>query len=66
LVIVSTGSKEANEALGLRSPILLDPDHETMAAFGANGTPMAVLVNTDGNVGSEPLSEKMQFSILLM
>lgn len=53
LVIVSTGSKEANETLGLRSPILLDPDRETMAAFGANGTPMAVLVNTDGNVGSE-------------
>jgi methylamine dehydrogenase accessory protein MauD len=53
LVIVSTGSKEANDTLGLRSPILLDLHRQTMAAFGANGTPMAILVNADGNVGSE-------------
>jgi hypothetical protein len=53
LVLVSTGSKESNETLGLRSPILLDPHRETMAAFGATGTPMAVLVNSDGNVGSK-------------
>jgi peroxiredoxin/uncharacterized membrane protein YphA (DoxX/SURF4 family) len=53
VVIVSSGSKESNETLGLRSPILLDPHGETMAAFGATGTPMAVLVNADGNVGSE-------------
>ena len=53
LVIVSTGSKASNETLGLRSLVLLDPDSKMMAAFGANGTPMAVLVNADGNIGSD-------------
>jgi methylamine dehydrogenase accessory protein MauD len=53
LIIVSTGSQEKNKELGLRSPILVDPHGKTMAAFGANGTPMAVLLDVDGNVASE-------------
>lgn len=54
LVLVSTGSREANAALGLESPVLLDPDGQTMASFGANGTPMAVLIGPAGEIASEP------------
>jgi peroxiredoxin len=53
LLVVSTGSVEANEALGLRSPVLLDQDFGVAATFGANGTPMAVLVDEEGRVASE-------------
>jgi peroxiredoxin len=52
LLVVSTGSVEANRALGLRSPVLLDAERGTMRAFGAHGTPMAVLVDATGAIGS--------------
>ena len=52
LVVVSTGDIQANRALGLRSRILLDPDFSAAIAFGANGTPMAVLLDEDGKVVS--------------
>lgn len=52
LLVVSTGSVEANEALGLRSPVLLDQDFSVASTFGANGTPMAVLVDEEGRIGS--------------
>ncbi len=53
LLIVSTGTVEANQQLGLRSTLLLDQGFTTGRAFGATGTPSAVLVNTDGTIGSE-------------
>ena len=53
LLVVSTGSVEANEALGLRSPVLLDQDFSVASTFGANGTPMAVLVDAEGRIASE-------------
>jgi peroxiredoxin len=53
LLVVSTGSAEANEALGLRSPVLLDQDFSVAPTFGANGTPMAVLVDEEGRIASE-------------
>jgi peroxiredoxin len=52
LVIVSTGTKEANEAFGLTSPVLLDQGFTVASRFGANGTPMAVLLDKDGKVAS--------------
>jgi peroxiredoxin len=52
LLVVSTGSEEANRALALRSPVLLDQTSAVGTAFGANGTPMAVLVDADGNIAS--------------
>jgi hypothetical protein len=39
--------------MGLRSAVLLDPAFALGAAFGAYGTPMAVLVDADGRVGSK-------------
>jgi thiol-disulfide isomerase/thioredoxin len=53
ILVVSTGTVEANQALGLQSPVLLDQDFSAGRAFNANGTPMAVLVDADGKIASE-------------
>ena len=53
LLVVSTGSLNENQALGLRSPVLLDEGFTVGPTFGANGTPMAVLVDAEGKIGSE-------------
>ena len=54
LLVVSTDSVESNQAMGLRSPVLLDPDGMRVGRlFGAAGTPMAVLVDAEGKVASE-------------
>jgi thiol-disulfide isomerase/thioredoxin len=52
LVIVSTGSVEANYAMGIRSPVVLDQAFMVGRAFGATGTPTAVLVDALGNIAS--------------
>ncbi len=53
LLVVSTGTVEANRALGLRSPVVLDQTFSSGAAFGANGTPSAVLVDARGRIASD-------------
>jgi peroxiredoxin len=53
LLVVSAGSEEANREMGLASPVLLDQNFATGRAFGASGTPSAVLVDAEGNVASE-------------
>jgi peroxiredoxin len=53
LVVVSAGSKEANREMGLTSPVVLDQNFATGRAFGASGTPSAVLVDAEGKVASE-------------
>ncbi len=52
LVLVSTGTADANRQQGLRSPILLDQNFSTGSAFGADGTPSAIMVDAKGNVAS--------------
>lgn len=52
IVLVSSGTTEANRDLGLRSPVLLDGSGEVMQSFEANGTPMAVLVDEEGRIAS--------------
>ena len=52
LLVISRGDPEANRALGLRSPVVLDDDWSITHAFGANGTPMAAVVAADGRVGT--------------
>ena len=52
LLVVSTGDGEANRALGLRSTILLDETFATGHAFGARGTPSAVLLDPEGRIAS--------------
>lgn len=52
IVVVSTGEAEQNREMGLRAPVLLDGSFATGNAFGATGTPSAVLVDEQGRVAS--------------
>ena len=52
LVVIAAGDVRAIRALGLRSRILLDPTFQAVNAFGAVGTPSAVLLDADGRVAS--------------
>jgi thiol-disulfide isomerase/thioredoxin len=52
LVLISTGTVEANAAHGFESPILLDQNFRTGSLFGASGTPSAILIDENGNVAS--------------
>jgi thiol-disulfide isomerase/thioredoxin len=52
LFVVSSGSVEANRALGFRSSVVLDEGFKVANAFGASGTPSAVLVDADGRISS--------------
>jgi thiol-disulfide isomerase/thioredoxin len=52
-VFVSTGTAEANREMALSSPVLLDPSFATARAFGASGTPSAVLIGSGGRIASE-------------
>lgn len=53
LLVISTGTPEANRQLGLRAQVLLDQGFTTGRAFGASGTPSAVLIEVDGTIASE-------------
>jgi peroxiredoxin len=53
LLVISTGTPEANQALGLASPVLLDAGFGVGAAFGASGTPSAILLDEHGRTASE-------------
>lgn len=52
LLVVSTGTQEANKDMNLRSPVVLDQQFSAGSAFGASGTPSAVLVDSEGKVAS--------------
>lgn len=53
IVLVSTGSVEANQGYGLKNTILLDDSATVMQLFNANGTPTGVLLDKDGRVMSD-------------
>ena len=53
LLIVSTGTEEANREMGLSSPVLLDEHLVVGRALGAPGTPSAVLIDEKGQIASE-------------
>jgi peroxiredoxin/uncharacterized membrane protein YphA (DoxX/SURF4 family) len=53
LLLISTGTVEANREFGLASPTLLDEGFETGRAFGASGTPSAVLVDASGKIATD-------------
>jgi peroxiredoxin len=52
LVLISTGDPDANRALGLEAPVLLDDGFVAGEAFGAAGTPSAVLIDAERRVAS--------------
>ena len=51
--MVSAGTAEANKEMGLNSTVVLDQNFGVGSAFGASGTPSAVLVDEEGKVASE-------------
>ena len=54
LLVVSTDSVQDNQAMGLRSPVVLDQANRSIGnMFGATGTPTAVLVDAEGRIASE-------------
>ena len=52
LAVISSGDAESARSEGFRFPVLLDPRSAVSAAFGANGTPMAVRLDGEGRVAS--------------
>ncbi len=50
LFVVSTGTVESNQAMGLRSTIVLDPGFTVGPQFGVQGTPSAVLIDQEGRL----------------
>jgi peroxiredoxin len=53
LLVVSAGTQEDNREQGLNSTVVLDQNFATGRAFGASGTPSAVLVDAQGKVASD-------------
>jgi thiol-disulfide isomerase/thioredoxin len=53
LLFVSAGSEEANRDMKLSSKVVLDQQFAAGRAFGASGTPSAVLVDAEGRIASE-------------
>ena len=53
LLVISTGSPEANAHQGFRSSVLLDAQFETAGLFGVSGTPSAVLLDDTGRIASD-------------
>ena len=53
LLVVSSGTVEENEAMGFSSRVVLDERFGAGRAFGASGTPSAVLVDAEGDIASE-------------
>jgi methylamine dehydrogenase accessory protein MauD len=52
LLLISTGDPQTNRDMGLLAPILLDDSFRAGSAFGAGGTPSAVLVDESGLIAS--------------
>ena len=52
LVVVSSGAVDDVRGEGFAAPVLLDDSWELGAAFGADGTPMAVLVDGSGRIAA--------------
>jgi peroxiredoxin len=52
LLVVSGGTVRDNRAQGFLSPVVLDRDFDAGHAFGAQGTPSAVLVDAAGSIAS--------------
>jgi peroxiredoxin len=53
VVLVSSGSADELRAMGVRSTVLLDPNFTVGPSYGANGTPMGVLVDAEGKIASD-------------
>jgi thiol-disulfide isomerase/thioredoxin len=52
-LFISAGTEEANRDMKLSSKVVLDQQFAAGRAFGASGTPSAVLVDAEGRIASE-------------
>lgn len=52
LLVVSSGDEASTRAEGFAATVVLDSDFSAGAAFGAGGTPMAVLLDREGRIAS--------------
>ena len=52
LIVISSGDPESTRGERFRSLVLLDHAYAAGGAFGARGTPMAVLLDPDGRIAS--------------
>ena len=52
LLVVSAGSADDVRAEGFASTVVVDPEWALAGGLGANGTPMAVLVDAEGRIAS--------------
>jgi hypothetical protein len=52
LLLITRGKADVDQTSGQVSSVLLDADEEVFKAFGATGTPSAVLVSERGRVAS--------------
>jgi peroxiredoxin len=52
LLVLSSGSVEVNKDMELLAPVVIDEDFRLGRAFGASGTPSAVLVDEEGRIAS--------------
>lgn len=52
LLLISAGTEDANKAMGLRSPVVIDQGFAVGRSFGVSGTPSAVLVDAEGKIAS--------------
>ena len=52
LLVISTGTVEANQAMELQSPVVLDQNFNAGSSFGATCTLSAVLLDAQGRVAS--------------
>ena len=52
LLVVASGSAEANRALGLHSTVVLDPTFAVGPHYGVQGTPSAALIDAEGRMAA--------------
>jgi thiol-disulfide isomerase/thioredoxin len=51
-LFISAGTEEANREMGISSTLVLDQQFAVGRAFGAGGTPSAVLLDAEGKIAS--------------
>lgn len=65
VVFVASGTREANEADGFVSPVLLEPGGALGRAYGVSGTPTAILIDAESRVGSGLAAGRAEIEALL-
>lgn len=65
MLLLSSGEKEKNIELNLKSPIILDEEGAVAQKLGMTGTPSAVLIDEEGKVISEVAVGKKQIWTLI-